>query len=55
MSSERKAKVNNFLGTCMDLVLGVVNPVKKCLKVTEHLGVLILPKLFLFVSVKVLD
>ena len=31
MTSERKAKVNNFLGTCMDLVLGVVNPVKNVL------------------------
>jgi hypothetical protein len=30
MSSERKAKVNNFLGTCMDLVFSVINPVKKC-------------------------
>jgi hypothetical protein len=36
MSSERKAKVNNFLGTCMDLVLGVVNPVKKCLNATIY-------------------
>jgi hypothetical protein len=36
MSSERKAKVNNFLGTCMDLVLGVVNPVKKCLDATIY-------------------
>jgi hypothetical protein len=36
MSSERKAKVNNFLGTCMDLVLGVVNPVKKCLYPTIY-------------------
>jgi hypothetical protein len=36
MSSERKAKVNNFLGTCMDLVLGVINPVKKCLNATIY-------------------
>jgi hypothetical protein len=36
MSSERKAKVNNFLGTCMDFVLGVVNPVKKCLNATIY-------------------
>jgi hypothetical protein len=36
MSSERKAKVNNFLGTCMDLVLRVVNPVKKCLNTTAY-------------------
>ena len=36
MSSERKAKVNNFLGTCMDLVFGVANPVKKCLNVTIY-------------------
>ena len=39
----------------IDLVLGVVNPVKKSLKVTEHLGVLILPKFFLLVSTKALD
>jgi hypothetical protein len=36
MSSKRKAKVNNFLGTCMDLVLGVINPVKKCLNATIY-------------------
>jgi hypothetical protein len=36
MSSERKAKVNNFLGTCRDLVLGVINPVKKCLNATIY-------------------
>jgi hypothetical protein len=36
MSSERKAEVNNFLGTCMDLVFGVINPVKKCLDATIH-------------------
>ena len=37
MSSERKAKVNNFLGTCTDLVvLGVINPVKKCLNATIY-------------------
>jgi hypothetical protein len=36
MSSERKADVNNFLGTCMDLVFGVINPVKKCLNATIY-------------------
>jgi hypothetical protein len=36
MSSERKAKVNNFLGTCMDLVFGVINPVKKCFDATIY-------------------
>jgi hypothetical protein len=33
MSSERKAE-DNFLGTRMDLVFGVINPVKKCLNAT---------------------
>jgi hypothetical protein len=34
MSSERKAEVNNFLRTCMDLVFGVINPVNKCFRIT---------------------
>ena len=29
MSNERKAKVNNVLGTCMDLVFGVINSVSR--------------------------
>jgi hypothetical protein len=36
ISSERKAEVNNLLGTCMDLVCGVINPVKKCLNATIY-------------------
>jgi hypothetical protein len=36
MSNERKAEVNNFLGTCMDLVFGVINSVKKCLNATIY-------------------
>jgi hypothetical protein len=34
MSNERKAEIDNFLGTCMDLVFGVINTVKKCLNAT---------------------
>jgi hypothetical protein len=36
MSNERKAEVNNFLGTYMDFVFGVINSVKKCLNATTY-------------------
>ena len=36
MSCERKAEVNNFLGTCMDLVFDVINLVKKSLNATIY-------------------
>jgi hypothetical protein len=36
MTSKKKAEVNNFLGTCIDLVFGVINPVKKSLNATIY-------------------
>jgi hypothetical protein len=36
MSNEREAEIDNFLGTCMDLVFGVINTVKKCLNATIY-------------------